>query len=177
MDELLAPLSRTSYAVSAVVTDGSSFVFGIQACQVSGSGGEQKNLGFSGDGEVDLVEGVPRITYQHGDICHGIYERSTVLEFLCDDTAGTGHPVFVNETDDCTYIFHWYSNLACLPRVVDMECSVTDPAGNFYDLTPLKNHYANYKVWTTADFANSTQSTLRVSQPMLTLSVCGICKV
>jgi hypothetical protein len=42
------------------------------------------------------------------------------------------------------YIFHWYTNLACLPEP-NVHCRV-DSDGSFYDLTPLQNHRHNWLV-------------------------------
>lgn len=49
-----------------------------------------------------------------GDRCHNNqFERNTVVSFVCNDHHGLGQPVFLGETDDCTYQIAWHTNLVC----------------------------------------------------------------
>lgn len=125
---------------------------GAMACQRT-AGGDLKSLGGYQDrpaGEVELVNGVGRIRYTGGQICHANTDltanRSTVIEFHCDPTAGSGFPEFTNESDTCSYYFRWHTAAACFPDYAPFDCSVDDGNGNFYDLSGLSSHTTNWHV-------------------------------
>ena len=53
-----------------------------------------------------------------GDRCHGgQFERSTVISFVCNHD-NLGRPVFLDETEDCTYYIAWHTDLVCPPDQV-----------------------------------------------------------
>ena len=61
-------------------------------------------------------------TTLEGPKCHGDrYERNTIINFVCKEGSGNGLPVFVDETDDCTYYFSWHTELACEEKVIISE--------------------------------------------------------
>jgi hypothetical protein len=63
-------------------------------------------------------EGVLYLNYSGGGKCHhGQYERNTIINFVCMEGVGDGRPVFVDETDDCTYMFSWHTELVCEEKV------------------------------------------------------------
>eukprot|EP00056_Hartaetosiga_gracilis_P018264 m.10245 g.10245 ORF g.10245 m.10245 type:complete len:2602 (+) comp6558_c0_seq2:88-7893(+) len=78
------------------------------------------------------------LEYSGGQRCHdGKFDRSTFIEFVCNEKAGDGTPEFVSEEDDCSYFFRWETAHAC-EKKTDFECVLEDDKGNEYDLTPLK---------------------------------------
>uniref|UniRef100_W5NFE2 Insulin-like growth factor 2 receptor n=1 Tax=Lepisosteus oculatus TaxID=7918 RepID=W5NFE2_LEPOC len=98
-------------------------------------------------------DGLIMINYTNGEKCHKIYERSTAIVFICDHSKNYGTPVFLKETLDCTYMFEWHTELACLPFKT-IECSFKDGNGNSYDLSPLSLHNTN---WVVEPMIGSTQ--------------------
>ncbi|EGD73158.1 hypothetical protein PTSG_04871 [Salpingoeca rosetta] len=90
------------------------------------------------------------LEYVHGQACHNHkFQRSTYIEFVCDSTAGDGAPVFVDELEDCSYVFRWPTAHVC-ERQTDFECVVTDKKGREYDLSALKRLDGNWMVDNTA---------------------------
>ena len=85
-------------------------------------------------------------TWTNGRLCHKKYQRKTHIRFLCDPHMGLGSPKFVEETQDCVYIFEWTSSAACpLKDTVSKEfCRVTQ--NNYtYDLTSLMKNDSDYQ--------------------------------
>ncbi len=66
-------------------------------------------------------DGLIWLNYTGGKSCHGgKFMRNTVIHFVCgSEGTGNGHPVFVDESDDCTYYFSWHTELACEKKVKD----------------------------------------------------------
>ena len=86
-----------------------------------------------------------QLFYTDGDVCYkgtaNEKPRTVLISFLCDALASdeTSQPVFVDETNDCTYVFQWNTPAACAPKPVD--CVVRDVAnGLTYDLRPLQRY-------------------------------------
>ncbi|XP_023236304.1 cation-independent mannose-6-phosphate receptor-like [Centruroides sculpturatus] len=91
-------------------------------------------------------DGVVQLIYESGKgNCHRKYNRSTVIIFTCDSsTNGAKGPIFLEEKEDCTYVFEWPTSLVCLPYSLH-QCSVDD--GDFhYDLSPLSLPDDNYMI-------------------------------
>ncbi|XP_072178244.1 cation-independent mannose-6-phosphate receptor-like [Diadema setosum] len=96
-----------------------------------------KNLTYS--------NGVLKLNYTQGSTCHTVYQRSTAINFYCDENVeGIGSPHYIQESADCTYIFEWATPLACPPFKV-VECSYRE-GGQQYDLAPLSKLTDNYRV-------------------------------
>ena len=68
----------------------------------------------------------------------------------CSIEAGLGHPVYVEETELCRYVFTWRTAAACPVAVTKgRNCLVRDTVdGHTYDLSPLKGK--DYNVLTDA---------------------------
>ncbi|XP_077977392.1 cation-independent mannose-6-phosphate receptor-like [Glandiceps talaboti] len=83
------------------------------------------------DGELVLI-------YQHGSVCnHNDFQRTSIITFVCNQTAGIGSPRFVTE-DDCSYFFEWHTQHACPDHSRDSQCRVTSNNGKRrYDLSQL----------------------------------------
>lgn len=65
-----------------------------------------------------LDDGILMLNYTGGTSCHhNTFQRNTVINFVCSKDAGQGTPVFVDESDDCTYFIHWKTELACEEKV------------------------------------------------------------
>ena len=124
------------------------------ACQSEGKKGERNvqswDLGSAPEGVLYEYKGVPRVWYKGGTKCHGGtdkegFDRSAIIEFKCDPRAGKGQVEFVDESDQCSYLFNWKTALACKDEVQD-SCTVADWSGQNYDLSALKNHNNNWAV-------------------------------
>ena len=89
-----------------------------------------------------LLGGVVTLLYTAGPVCHAGAPnesvRKTLIVFECNATAGAGTPQFVDETDDCTYVFKWATAVVCTPSKTQVPCLVRDlKTGNQYDLGVL----------------------------------------
>ena len=64
------------------------------------------------------------LVYNGGAKCHnGKYDRSTVINFVCpQEEDSVGEPVFIDESDDCTYFFSWHTSLVCEHLVSIISC-------------------------------------------------------
>ncbi|XP_038598480.1 LOW QUALITY PROTEIN: cation-independent mannose-6-phosphate receptor [Tachyglossus aculeatus] len=95
--------------------------------------------------KLTFENGLIKINYTGGEKCHQVYERSTAIFFYCDHS--TQQPVFLKETSECSYLFEWGTQYACLPFKW-MTCSYKDPEGNSYDLSPLSRYKDNWEAVT-----------------------------
>ncbi|GAB1599449.1 cation-independent mannose-6-phosphate receptor-like [Argonauta hians] len=85
--------------------------------------------------------GIVFLNYTGGDKCHqGKFERNTIINFVCNPSIGTGVPVYLAESEECTYYFSWHTNLVCEKQV---RCTVTK-GNHLFDLSPLVNMSANH---------------------------------
>ncbi|KAM6915608.1 cation-independent mannose-6-phosphate receptor [Xenentodon cancila] len=114
----------------------------VASCQVDGknhksAGMANQILNFVGDQII--------LNYTNGEICHKIFQRSTVVSFSCHPDMHPGKPEFIKETPDCTYLFNWPTALACVP-VKTTSCSYNDGQGHSYDLSPLAMDSQNWEV-------------------------------
>ncbi|XP_028411568.1 cation-independent mannose-6-phosphate receptor-like [Dendronephthya gigantea] len=91
----------------------------------------------SGQDNLFYYDGVLKMVFKNGDKC------KSYITFFCDESAGTGSPVFVEEKS-CVYYFVWYTKHACPLKT--MECALKDKHGNEYDLSPLVRTKDNWKV-------------------------------
>lgn len=94
--------------------------------------------------------------------------RKTLIVFKCDvhAEADSTLPEYVDETEDCTYVFHWRTKQVCdfVPRAT--ACTVTDlQAGHVYDLSPLMRT-AGQRNWVVLDERAAESYTYRIN-------VCG----
>ncbi|XP_058516485.1 cation-independent mannose-6-phosphate receptor isoform X4 [Ochotona princeps] len=107
--------------------------------------GSEKSLQLSTEGFLTLVYKGPSSTRG----------TSFIIRFVCNDDVYPGAPKFLHQDIDSrrgvrnTY-FEFETALACVPSPVD--CQVTDPAGNEYDLSALS---AVRKPWTAVDVSGS----------------------
>ncbi len=108
---------NTNYTYTINVC-GTSNVCSGAVCQTSQSTGKSFLLGLAEDSTLTITaDDALTLTYGSGQMCHGIYPRSSVIIFQCDRYAGVGSPTFAYEMSNCTYVFNWPTAYACLPRV------------------------------------------------------------
>lgn len=72
--------------------------------------------------KLTFQDGVLALIYDGGEYCkHSKTNRTTIISFVCNGKAGSvfdrGTPVFVTESNDCTYYIDWHSSLACEKQV------------------------------------------------------------
>ncbi|XP_028412187.1 cation-independent mannose-6-phosphate receptor-like isoform X2 [Dendronephthya gigantea] len=91
-----------------------------------------------GQGNLYYNDGVLKMVFKNGDKC------KSYITLFCNESAGTGSPVFVEEKKSCVYYFVWYTKHACPLKT--MECALKDKHGNEYDLSPLVRTKDNWKV-------------------------------
>ena len=115
----------------------------------------------------ELSQGSLVMRFLNGDKCHGTYDRSTVIFFQCDPFGKMGKPTFLQETDDCEYVFEWTTAAAC-PEKLASPCQL-EVGSTTYDLSKLhRSNSAGVTNW-------------RVSHPLLhedvehemAINVCG----
>ncbi|GFR62204.1 cation-independent mannose-6-phosphate receptor-like protein, partial [Elysia marginata] len=114
------------------------------ACQTEGGLSTPIVAGKYND-KPEYDSGVITLTYTGGkDKCHGQYERSTVIDFVCHhDQSGDAGPHYLDEKSDCTYAFEWPTKAACPPHQVT-DC-VLQEGDKTFDLTRLSKADSNYE--------------------------------
>ncbi|XP_042211767.1 cation-independent mannose-6-phosphate receptor-like isoform X2 [Homarus americanus] len=119
----------------------------IGTCQTSIGRQTAYNLGFLTSHPVLNQDGSITILYTGGDTCQdGQHTRSTRINLVCN--AVEHHPMFLEETETCEYVFNWLTPVAC-PRhmAIGSSCKVVDPLYKYqYDLNPLRNSEKDYKI-------------------------------
>ena len=89
------------------------------ACQtdVNDNGGPW-NAGNANAELLYLRNGVLTLNYSGGDICrHNNVSRTTIINFICHDGAGSGVPTYIGNSDGCVYYFDWHTELVCEGQV------------------------------------------------------------
>lgn len=82
-------------------------------------------------------DGTVVINMTGGDRCHNNqYERNTIVTFVCNDHRGIGRPIFIDETEDCTYYISWHTDLVCEQQT---KCTVATDDYHTLDLSPLSS--------------------------------------
>ncbi|XP_072218868.1 cation-independent mannose-6-phosphate receptor isoform X2 [Leuresthes tenuis] len=113
----------------------------ISSCQVKESGNMNKVAGRYQNQTLRYSDGDLTLIYPDGSGCSSGFQRMTIINFQCNNTAsngGRGNPVFAGETD-CTYYFNWETTFACVKEKEDLLCRVTD-GKKHYDLSPLTRY-------------------------------------
>ncbi|XP_027525200.1 cation-independent mannose-6-phosphate receptor [Corapipo altera] len=124
----------------------------ISSCQVKPSSNQQKVAGRFQNQTLRYSDGDLTLTYPNGDACSSGFQRMTVINFECNETAGNdgkGTPVFTGEVD-CTYFFTWDTKYACIQEKEDLLCRVTDKTKH-YDLSPLTRSSELAQNWEAVD--------------------------
>ncbi|XP_062345985.1 cation-independent mannose-6-phosphate receptor [Cinclus cinclus] len=124
----------------------------ISSCQVKVSNNQQKVAGRFANQTLRYSDGDLTLIYPNGDACSSGFQRMTVINFECNETAGNdgrGTPVFTGEVD-CTYFFTWDTKYACVKEKKDLLCRVTDKRKH-YDLSPLIRSSESAQNWEAVD--------------------------
>ncbi|CAD5113302.1 DgyrCDS2480 [Dimorphilus gyrociliatus] len=119
---------------------------GIGACQeiVQDPVAKKMMMGNIND-KLQWVNQKLRLKYTGGTKCHGIFKRSTVIDFICDRQVEK--IVYINETENCEYQFEWFTALACRSFETTPTCSAEDSKNNkIYNFSPLTKTSSNYIV-------------------------------
>ncbi|XP_054722870.1 cation-independent mannose-6-phosphate receptor-like isoform X2 [Uloborus diversus] len=92
-------------------------------------------------------KGIITLKYDSGSgDCHGQHNRSTIITFICHHAhEAKDGPIFIEESQDCSYLFEWPTVHAC-PTFDVIDCSVTDKNGLTYDLSHLSLPNTNYYI-------------------------------
>ncbi|ETE64374.1 Cation-independent mannose-6-phosphate receptor [Ophiophagus hannah] len=115
----------------------------VSSCQIKKQVPHAKKIAGLQTERLTYENGLLMINYTGGDVCHKVYNRSTAIFFYCDHNPNL-QPVFLKETEDCTYMFEWHTPFAC-PPAKSVECSYKDSAGKSYDLSPLIQQKKNWE--------------------------------
>ncbi|EPY85235.1 cation-independent mannose-6-phosphate receptor precursor [Camelus ferus] len=105
---------------------------------------QNQTLRYS-DGDLTLI-------YFGGDECSSGFQRMSVINFECSQSAGNGGkgaPVFTGEVD-CTYFFTWDTKYACVDEKEALLCGVSDGRQRF-DLSVLARHSELEQNWEAVD--------------------------
>uniref|UniRef100_A0A8C0J8H0 Insulin like growth factor 2 receptor n=1 Tax=Chelonoidis abingdonii TaxID=106734 RepID=A0A8C0J8H0_CHEAB len=120
----------------------------VSSCQVKARGHQEKVAGKFKNQTLRYSDGDLTLTYPDGDECSSGFQRMTVINFECNETAGNegkGAPVFTGEVD-CTYFFTWDTKYACVQEKEDLLCRVADKKKR-YDLSPLIRSSESAQNW------------------------------
>ncbi len=101
------------------------------ACQISTTG-TRRDLGVA-TASLATQRGVVTMRYNSGSLCRAGLptqsSRDTLVVFECDMNAGNGMLEFVDETDDCTYVFRLRTKWVCSAELPDEPCQIDTPNG------------------------------------------------
>ncbi|XP_031437958.2 cation-independent mannose-6-phosphate receptor, partial [Clupea harengus] len=110
----------------------------VSACQLKEAGDMKKIAGRYRNQTLRYSDGDLTLTYPGGSRCSSGFQRMTIINFECNETAeddGKGAPVFTGEAD-CTYFFEWHTAYACVKEKEDLFCRATAGKKRF-DLSTL----------------------------------------
>ncbi|XP_075719002.1 cation-independent mannose-6-phosphate receptor [Rhinoderma darwinii] len=108
--------------VCGKVTGGECSGDTVSSCQWIKSNTQSKSAGSYQNQTLRYSDGDITLTYPGGETCSSGFQRMTVINFICNETAvnaGKGVPEFQSEAD-CTYFFTWYTKYACLKKKEEM---------------------------------------------------------
>ncbi|XP_022416368.1 cation-independent mannose-6-phosphate receptor [Delphinapterus leucas] len=166
----LQPLSQLGASNSSYYTaEGEEYVFylnvcgGTEAhicdkkdaavCQVKKSDSTQVKVAGKLQGQtLRYSDGDLTLVYLGGDTCSSGFQRMSVINFACNQTAGNsgrGAPVFTGEVD-CSYFFTWDTKYACVDEKEALLCGVSDGKQRF-DLSALARHSELEQNWEAVD--------------------------
>ncbi|XP_068088128.1 cation-independent mannose-6-phosphate receptor [Hyperolius riggenbachi] len=131
----------------------------VSSCQVKGH--VAKLAGLSNQ-KLIYEDGLIKLNYTGGELCHQKYNRTTLILFHCDKTEEP--PTFLKETPDCIYMFQWRTPRAC-PPFKPIDCSFKDSDGNSYDLSSLSLYTGNWDV--EAHSGSNQRYRLNICKPLM----------
>ena len=108
----------------------------VAACQTWGTN-QGRSIGDDRYKTLRYVDGQLILTYRHGEACRSGVQRSTIINFQCNESAGVGYPFF-NREDYCNYFFDWQTSYVCpRARKTGASCRIISKDNVVYDLTEL----------------------------------------
>lgn len=143
----------------------------VASCQIKRPNQPFKKIAGLVTRNLTYENGFIKINYTSGEKCHKIYQRSTAIFFYCDPHPNL-QPVFLKETEDCTYMFEWHTPFAC-PPYKSIDCSYKSSDGNSYDLSSLTRHKENWEAISRDD--SSHKFYINVCKSLVPHQVTGSC--
>ncbi|OTF71400.1 cation-independent mannose-6-phosphate receptor-like protein [Euroglyphus maynei] len=155
----LTPLKSSSYYVvrgdqyefelnlCGPIIDGSCERLETAICQKELHGQKRKfSLGGFHDNLV-YWNSILNMTFTNGDPYNDVNRtpRKSHISFICDETAGKGHPEFIGESNR-SYSFIWYTSLACVGEVPKTSHCTFENETHFIDFSPLSMSVGNHFV-------------------------------
>ncbi|XP_075587975.1 lysosomal enzyme receptor protein isoform X2 [Dermatophagoides farinae] len=116
-------------------------------CQIELDGQKRKfSLGNFHD-KLVYWNSILNMTFTNGDPYNDVNRtpRKSHISFVCDETAGKGHPEFIGESNR-SYSFTWYTSLACVGQVPKTSHCTFENETHFIDFSPLSMSVGNHFV-------------------------------
>ncbi|XP_076077705.1 cation-independent mannose-6-phosphate receptor-like [Mytilus galloprovincialis] len=134
------------------------------ACQKEKLGLKRKWNAGNANSQLVLDDGILMLNYTGGTSCHhNTFQRNTVINFVCSKDAGQGTPVFVDESDDCTYFIHWKTELACEEKIL---CTADIGKDKTLDLSPLIKRSGHHLVLPSSSQTTNETFYINVCEPL-----------
>uniref|UniRef100_A0A5F9C0Z7 Cation-independent mannose-6-phosphate receptor n=1 Tax=Oryctolagus cuniculus TaxID=9986 RepID=A0A5F9C0Z7_RABIT len=121
-------------------------------CQVKANTSQLKVAGKYQNQTLRYSDGDLTLIYFGGEECSSGFQRMSVINFECNETAendGRGTPVFTGEMD-CSYFFTWDTKYACISEKDGLPCGAIDGKRR-YDLSALVRHSESERNWEAVD--------------------------
>ncbi|XP_054910202.1 cation-independent mannose-6-phosphate receptor [Poeciliopsis prolifica] len=101
---------------------------GANICQVKLNADYRRKIGSSNQAKYYIKGGNLDVLVPSDSKCHGEENRTvySTITFYCNPSVGVGIPEFLRETDDCQYLFVWYTEAVCGLITVDRQTSDGD---------------------------------------------------
>ncbi|XP_013094789.2 cation-independent mannose-6-phosphate receptor-like [Biomphalaria glabrata] len=136
-------------------------VNGTGACQVSQVGLKTYVNTGKANARPIYKDGVIVLEYKEGELCNSKkVPKETYINFICDQDAGTGVPVYIDRSDDCIYYFHWETQLVCEKEV---KCEAVTDADVTLDFSPLILKSGQYNVLPSDSGSNHSPGTIFIN--------------
>ncbi|KAM9355931.1 cation-independent mannose-6-phosphate receptor [Pholidichthys leucotaenia] len=92
-------------------------------CQVKLNGPNKRRVGDSSKAKYSIKGGNLDIEVSSESTCGRVKTKtvSSTIMFYCNPSVGIGIPEFMMETDECQYLFSWYTNVVCALTTVDSK--------------------------------------------------------
>ena len=94
------------------------------SCQLEVKGEKRHFNSGNFNAKLEYNDGILFLNYTGGEICrHNNLPRNTIINFVCGKKGtGVGKPMYVDESDDCTYYVSWHTELVCEKQVRSSSC-------------------------------------------------------
>lgn len=117
----------------------------VAICQKELSGEKRSFSLGKATSTFEYFRGVINMTFVGGSPYNDVNrtQRRSHISFICDSSAGDGHPEFDGEKDRA-YFFRWYTDRVCpgtMPKIT--HCTYANES-HYIDLSPLSETYSNH---------------------------------